>query len=85
MAIGVALFVLGCGVAAACAYLLSLSLVAFLHRPPAAAGSPVNQLIVLVPAHNEAELIGRSVRSLLAQDYPAEQIEVVCHCRQLRR
>jgi exopolysaccharide biosynthesis WecB/TagA/CpsF family protein len=77
MAIGVALFVLGCGVAAACAYLLSLSLVAFLHRPPAAAGSPVNQLIVLVPAHNEAELIGRSVRSLLAQDYPAELIEVV--------
>jgi cellulose synthase/poly-beta-1,6-N-acetylglucosamine synthase-like glycosyltransferase len=33
-------------------------------------------LTILIPAHNEEKVIERTVRSMLALDYPAEQLEV---------
>ena len=38
---------------------------------------PVPSLVVLVPAHNESELIGRCIRSLRAQGYPTNRYRVV--------
>lgn len=48
------------------------------HRPAAAAsGPPRSRLVVLVPAHDEAALIARCVRSLTAQTYPSDLYDVV--------
>jgi exopolysaccharide biosynthesis WecB/TagA/CpsF family protein len=77
VALGIVLGLLGAGAGAASAYLLLLSLAAFRHRPRPATGRPTNRLTVLIPAHDEAELISRSVASMLAQDYPRELFEVV--------
>lgn len=38
--------------------------------------TPSTKLVVLVPAHDEQQLVGRSVASLLAQDYPAELFRI---------
>ena len=38
--------------------------------PPARAGFPLPTLSIVVPARNEAVVIGRAIGSLLAQDYP---------------
>jgi cellulose synthase/poly-beta-1,6-N-acetylglucosamine synthase-like glycosyltransferase len=47
-------------------------------RPPAAPlGDDPPRLVVLVPAHDEEELIGECVGSLLNQDYPEERRRVV--------
>jgi chlorobactene glucosyltransferase len=47
----------------------------------APASAPVSgkppQVTLIVPARNEAENIGRCLRSLLAQDYPADRLRVV--------
>jgi exopolysaccharide biosynthesis WecB/TagA/CpsF family protein len=51
-------------------YLLVLAFAAIFHRPAAPSGRPVTNLAVLVPAHDEAPLVARCVRSLLEQDYP---------------
>lgn len=40
-------------------------------------GEPVPKLLFLVPAHNEATLIGDCVRSVLGMDYPAARRRVV--------
>ena len=52
-------------------YLLSLAVAAL--RPPRAApgGSDRSRIAVVVPAHNEAELLPRCLGSLKAQSYPA--------------
>jgi len=67
----------GSAVASGSLYLLALSVSAFFHRPIPGAAAPSTRLAVLVPAHDEAELIGRCVASLRAQDYPAALFEVV--------
>ncbi|MEA2672105.1 MAG: hypothetical protein QOG45_2325 [Chloroflexota bacterium] len=69
--------VAGGAVAAACLYLLSLSVAALFHRPAPPRSAPRHRLVVLVPAHDEAALIGRCLRSLAAQRYPAELLRVV--------
>ena len=56
-------------------YLAILALAAFGYKP--AAGSVAARIVVLVPAHDEAALIARSVRSLLDQSYPRALYEVV--------
>lgn len=58
-------------------YLLTLATASLLHRPPPASGPPRARLAVLVPAHDEAEMIGRCVRSLLSQRYPRDRYRVV--------
>jgi len=59
--------------AAMSAYLLALSLAAFVasrRAPPP--GRRTTRFAVLVPAHNEASTIGRLLRTLAEQDYPHE-------------
>ena len=63
--------------AVAALYLLGLAIVARIGRitePPL--GDP-QRLTVVVPAHNEELLVGRCVRSLLAQQYPRAAFDVV--------
>ncbi|HEY0410351.1 MAG TPA: glycosyltransferase, partial [Candidatus Dormibacteraeota bacterium] len=69
--------VAGGAVAAACLYLLTLSVAALFHRPAPPGSAPRHRLLVLVPAHDEAALIGRCLRSLAAQRYPADLLRVV--------
>ena len=45
------------------------------RRPPAQLGLP--HVSVLVSAHDEASCIGRRIENLLAQDYPADKLEIV--------
>lgn len=45
------------------------------YRQPSVRGSP--HLLLLIPAHNEAQLIGRCVASLKAQDHPAGAVSIV--------
>jgi hypothetical protein len=61
-------------------YLLVLSVAAFGYRSRrgyADRTPPRSRLVVLVPAHDEAELIGRCVWSLLDQTYPRTLYDVV--------
>jgi cellulose synthase/poly-beta-1,6-N-acetylglucosamine synthase-like glycosyltransferase len=68
----------GLAAVAATGYLLSLAVAALFYREGGEEepGVPV-RVAVLVPAHNEAELISRSVESLMAQDYPKEHYDVI--------
>src|SRR5205814_5727398 len=47
------------------------------HRPKKADKTPRSRLAVLVPAHNEAELIDRCVASLQKQRYPSHLFRIV--------
>lgn len=61
-----------------CAGYLAVLSVAALRRPHApAAGSPTLRLAVVVPAHNEAGLIPRVLRSLHDQTYPQSLVRTV--------
>src|SRR5262245_20140826 len=86
--LAVATAVVGAAVAAAALHHLVLALAAWRIRGRAAArqgvaaatrgdGAPATRVTVLVPAHDEAGQIAACVRSLRAQDYPAERFEVV--------
>jgi cellulose synthase/poly-beta-1,6-N-acetylglucosamine synthase-like glycosyltransferase len=63
--------------AAFAVYNFTLAVAALFHRPPGSRRTPTKRLAVLVPAHDEAELIARCVRSLQAQTYPDELFDVV--------
>jgi 1,2-diacylglycerol 3-beta-glucosyltransferase len=58
-------------------YLLLLAIAA--HRPLRAphGDAGCSRLVVIVPAHNEAELLGRCLTSLRAQNYPAHLTRIV--------
>ena len=58
-------------------YLLTLALAAVTFRPTRARRPDPERLAVVVPAHDEAELIGRCVRSLLRQSYPCGSFRVI--------
>lgn len=79
MGILIALLAGGAGLTAAGAslYLLALSVAALLHRPAALDRPARHRIAVLVPAHDEATLIGRCVRSLRAQTYPVDRRRIV--------
>lgn len=64
-------------VALASAYLMFLAVVARRARVPRPSGPPGTRFDVIVPAHDEAAGIGRTVRSLLALDYPGALRRVV--------
>lgn len=66
--------------AGAAAYLLVLAIAAAGSGHPAlraVAGEPEPLVALVVPAHDEALLVGRCVSSLLAQDWPASRMRVV--------
>jgi 1,2-diacylglycerol 3-beta-glucosyltransferase len=58
-------------------YLLLLAVASCFHRPSPARNNPRHFLAVLVPAHNEAEMITRCVQSLTRQGYPKDLFRVV--------
>jgi cellulose synthase/poly-beta-1,6-N-acetylglucosamine synthase-like glycosyltransferase len=63
--------------AAAAMYLLVLAIAAFAYREPEFGVDPSSRLVVLVPAHNEADLIQRCVASLRNQDYPPDRFQII--------
>ncbi len=67
------------GVVTACAalYLVLLAFAAFGRRPVEAAPPPRSRIAILVPAHDEAVLVGRCIASLRQQSYPADLYEIV--------
>jgi cellulose synthase/poly-beta-1,6-N-acetylglucosamine synthase-like glycosyltransferase len=78
---GLLVLLLGVPVAVVALYQVVLAVTAFFYRGFGARdGSrtpPRTRVAVLVPAHDEAELIARCVRSLRDQTYPSELYEVV--------
>ncbi len=62
--------------ALAAAYLALLTLLSRRPSPPAPAGADF-RFDIIVPAHNEAEGIGRTVQALLAVDWPRELFRLV--------
>lgn len=60
-------------------YLLTLAVASTLgHRQASVpTGRPVNRLLVLIPAHDEEQLVARCVDSLLAQSYPRDRFRMV--------
>jgi 1,2-diacylglycerol 3-beta-glucosyltransferase len=73
----VPLTLVGLSAAAAGAYLDILAVAAARTPPAAPPTDPTSRLVILVPAHNEADYIARSVASLLTQDYPKNLFRVV--------
>ncbi|MGH9104659.1 MAG: glycosyltransferase family 2 protein [Acidimicrobiales bacterium] len=63
--------------AAEALYLLVLAIAAFFHQDEPEAGPATTRVLVLVPAHDEADLIGRCLHSLRHQDYPPDLYRVV--------
>ena len=76
-AVAVLLTVAGVAAAFAALYLLLLAIAALFARSPEVPSSAASRLVVLVPAHDEEELVGRCVRSLLDQTYPSPLYDVV--------
>jgi 1,2-diacylglycerol 3-beta-glucosyltransferase len=62
--------------ALAAGYLVLLAFAALGHRRPTPT-APRSRVAVLVPAHNEAQLIARCVDSLQRQSYPADLYDIV--------
>ena len=62
----------GCGL-----YLVVLAAAAAFYSQSLEGLVPRTRLVVLIPAHNEELLLGRTVRSLLAQSYPRELFRIV--------
>ena len=73
----VPLTLVGLSAAAAGAYLDILAAAASPTPARAPDAPPTSRLAVLVPAHNEADYIGRCVESLQAQDYPEHLFRIV--------
>jgi cellulose synthase/poly-beta-1,6-N-acetylglucosamine synthase-like glycosyltransferase len=71
------LVVLATLLAAASTYLLVLAAAAWWYREPETAKEPSSRIVVLVPAHDEADLIGRCIASLARQDYSGDLIRLV--------
>lgn len=75
--IGTLVFLVGLPVAAEACYLFGLVAACARHRPPTAGGPPRSQIVILVPAHNEADTIASCLESMLSQQYPRDLFRVV--------
>ena len=73
----VVVVVVGFPAMVAALYLFVLAVASFYYREPFEGGVSTARLAVLVPAHNEADFIRRCVGSLINQDYPVSQFEVI--------
>ncbi|TME44786.1 MAG: glycosyltransferase [Chloroflexi bacterium] len=58
-------------------YLLLLAVASCFHRPAPARAIPRHRLTVLIPAHNEAQMVTGCVQSLKRQSYPTDLYRVV--------
>jgi len=68
----------GVAAAGAALYLVLLAFASFGRRPrPVEAAPPHSRIAVLVPAHDEAALVGRCLTSLLQQSYPSDLFDIV--------
>jgi len=77
-AIGPTAALAGAVLALPCGYLATLSVAALRRSPRGDRPGPQDlRLMVLVPAHDEAALIGRCLESLLRQDYPDDLYRIV--------
>jgi hypothetical protein len=77
LGLGIVVSLVGGLVAAIGLYQVALALAAFFYRGREGAGESRTRVVVLVPAHDEAALIQRCIRSLRGQTYPSELYEVV--------
>ena len=61
------------------AYLLALAFLVIVHRRDSASEGEATDHVfsIIVPAHNEAAVIGATLDSILAMDYPPEKCEVL--------
>jgi 1,2-diacylglycerol 3-beta-glucosyltransferase len=75
--VGIVLAAAGLPFAGAGLYLLVLALASFRRRPAKPAVATLARLAVLVPAHDEEQLVGRCVASLRAQTHPRSLTRVV--------
>jgi exopolysaccharide biosynthesis WecB/TagA/CpsF family protein len=66
----------GCCAGLAGLYLLGLAVAAFFYRDTATT-SAKSHLVVLIPAHNEADLLSRCLNSLEDQDYERQQYDLL--------
>ncbi len=73
----VAFVAAGCIAAVFALHLLVLSVAALFYSAEPPSRPPSARLVVLVPAHNESELIADCVRSLRKQKYPGELYHIV--------
>jgi cellulose synthase/poly-beta-1,6-N-acetylglucosamine synthase-like glycosyltransferase len=72
-----ALTVIAVGILLIALYLLALTVAALLARGPRPPdGDASRRFAILIPAHNEAQLIGRLLRNLGELDYPADRFDV---------
>lgn len=58
-------------------YLLVVTIAAYRFKKPMAPDTPPLHLGVLIPAHNEASEIGKTIQAVLASDYPSDRITVM--------
>jgi 1,2-diacylglycerol 3-beta-glucosyltransferase len=75
--LGLLIGLAGVPAAAAGCYLLTLALASFRRQRPPRTADPAPRLAVLVPAHDEEELVGRCVTSLREQTYPSARYRVI--------
>src|SRR5438105_1258994 len=58
-------------------YPLLMSAIALLRPRPVRRGEWLPSVTILVPAYNEAACIAATIENKLAQDYPAERLEII--------
>src|SRR4051794_12567177 len=75
-ALAVACTIIGILAAAAALYLVVLAVASRFERPSTTTEAAL-RLVVLVPAHDEADYIARCIGTLQEQDYPTELYDVV--------
>jgi cellulose synthase/poly-beta-1,6-N-acetylglucosamine synthase-like glycosyltransferase len=59
------------------AYLFFLAIASLWPEKPLVAVAPKNRFALVIPAHNEAELIGDTLSSIRASDYPQDLYEII--------
>lgn len=58
-------------------YLAAVGLAGSLRQPPTKRRPPQHSFRVVIPAHNEAQLVGRSVASVVDAEYPSHLLDVI--------
>jgi len=69
--------VVGVTLALPAAYLAALAIAALFPFRPTPRRTATHRVAVIVPAHNEQALVGRAVRSLAGQSYPAPLLRLI--------